>query len=514
MEDWLYYSLSIAICLAVSLLLSSLRPATPPLPPGPPLLWLIGPLLFLCRPTNFGIESIIRAARRRYGQIFTLYLLPSRPTIIITDHAVAHRVLVQRGAAFADRPPANLASRIFSSDQHNITSGAYGPLWSLFRRNITGKVFHPSCLRRNAGARRRAVARLVAGVDQKMRRDGAVAVKELLDQAVLHVAVSMCFGEGLATDDAVVAAVEALQREFLESVLGFQVFGVCPAVTKLVFRRRWKRVLSLRRRQEELFVPLIRARTGAVVADHESYADSLLGLQIPEDGGRMLKEGEVVSLCTEFLVAGTDSTAAVAEWIMANLVDQPEIQARLRAEIQQQVADGACVQEDHLPRMPYLRAVVLEGLRRHPPGHFLLPHTATTTDTKGSGDATLEGFRVPRHASVNVTVAGMALDEAVWPDARRFRPERFLPGGGGADVDLTGAKEIKMMPFGAGRRICPGMGLALLHLEWFVASLVAEFEWLPVASEPVVFAERQELSVVMRRPLRASVVRCSKNVAC
>ena len=169
------------------------------------------------------------------------------------------------------------------------------------------------------------------------------------------------------------------------------------------------------------------------------------------------------------------------------------------------------IQEDDLPRMPYLGAVVLEGLRRHPPGHFVLPHAVAATDVVEDGYATLEGFRVPRHASVNFTVAGMGLDEAVWRDARRFRPERFLPGGEGAGVDLTGAKEIKMMPFGAGRRICPGMALALLHLEFFVASLVAEFEWLQVAGEPVEFAEKQELSVVMRRPLRASVVRCTRN---
>ncbi|KAJ1267281.1 hypothetical protein BS78_07G044500 [Paspalum vaginatum] len=523
--DWLYYSLTITLCLALSMLLSSLRPATAQLPPGPPapLLWFIAPLLFLSR-TNSGMDAIIRAARSRYGHIFTLYLHPARPTIFVVDRAVAHRVLVQSGAAFADRPPASLTARVFTSDQHNISSGAYGPLWSLFRRNLSGRMFHPSCLRRYAGARRRALAGLVAGVTQQMRRDGAVVVEGLLRRAMVHVAVSMCFGEELATDG-VVASVEGLYVDFSASVVGFQVFNVCPAATKVVFRRRWKRMLSLRRRQEELFVPLIRTcraraqRDGGGVhggddssaaAVVDTYVDTLLGLHIPEDGGRNLKEDEMVTLCFEFLVAATDTTAAVVQWIMANLVAQPEIQERLRAEIEQVAAAGACIEEEHLARMPYLRAVVLEVLRRHPPGHFLLPHAATA-DTK---DATLEGFSVPSHASLNVTLAGMGLDEAVWPDARRFRPERFLPGGEGAGVDLTCAKEIKMMPFGAGRRICPGMGLALLHLEYFVANLVAEFEWLQVAGEPVVFAERQELTVVMQRPFRATVVQCTRNVNC
>ncbi|XP_066383724.1 cytochrome P450 89A2-like [Miscanthus floridulus] len=330
MEDLLYYSLAIAVCIAIIHLLSSLRPSTttvtprpPALPPGPSLLSLITPLLFLGR-TNFGIERVLSAARSRYGPVFTLYLMPSRPAIFVADHAVAHRALVQRGAAFADRPPASLPFRIFSSGQCNITSGAYGPLWRALRHNLTSKVFHPSRLGRFAAARRKALQGLVAGVvARQMRGDGVVVVEALLHRAMFHILVTMCFGERLATD-AVVAAVEALQREFLTSVLGFQVLDVCPALTRLLFRRRWKQMMSLRRRQEELFAPLIRAcraqrDAGDGVDDTTTYVDTLLGLQIPEDGGvRNLTEGEMVSLCAEFVAVGTDNTATEAQWIIGD----------------------------------------------------------------------------------------------------------------------------------------------------------------------------------------------------
>jgi cytochrome P450 family 89 subfamily A len=224
-------------------------------------LLVIGPLLFLGGSTNFGIEPVIRATRSRYGPVFTLYLLPSRPSIFVADHAAAHHVLVQRGVAFAGRSPANLPTRIFSSNQHNVTSGAYGPLWRLLRHNLTGRVFHPSCLRWYAGARRQAVASLLAGVTRQMCSSGGggggvVVLEGLLHCAMFHVLVSMCFDEGL--DDGTVASVEALQMEYATSIIGFQVLGVSRAVTKLVFWRRWKKVLSLRRRKEELFVPLIR----------------------------------------------------------------------------------------------------------------------------------------------------------------------------------------------------------------------------------------------------------------
>jgi cytochrome P450 len=134
----------------------------------------------------------------------------------------------------------------------------------------------------------------------------------------------------------------------------------------------------------------------------------------------------------------------------------------------------------------------------------MVPRAATE-----EGGATLHGFRVPRHVSVNFTLGDMAMDEAVWPDPQRFPPERLLPGGEGKNVDLTGSREIKMMPFGAGWRMCPGVDVSLLHLEWFVANMVREFEWKEVPGQPVDFAEKLVLTMVMARPLRAMVVPCS-----
>ncbi|TVU42753.1 hypothetical protein EJB05_09174, partial [Eragrostis curvula] len=457
MEDWVYYSLSITLCLALSYHVSSGHRAAagkpPSLPPGPSGLSLLVPFLFMGW-TSTGMELIFRAARSWYGPVFTLNLLP-HPVVFIADRCMARRG-VRRQAAARPRHP-----DLLQRPAHRLVR-RYGPVWRALRRNLAGKVLH--LLRRHAAVRRDAVTSLVAGVRRKMTMvdDGAVVVVEgLLHEALLRVMIRMCFGDGA------VASVAALQRELLTSVIAFQVFGVVPAVTRLLYRRRWKRMLAIRRRQKELFIPLIRARrrrdagAGEMV---ECYADSLLGLRIPgeDGGGRSLTEREMVSLCNEFLSSGTDSTVAVMQWAMANLVTRPEIQAKLRAEIL-------------------------------------------------DGGAAFDGFAVPRHGHLYFAVGDMAMDEAVWAaPATEFRPERFLPGGEGEDVDLTGTnKEIKMMPFGAGRRVCPAIDAALLHLQYFLANLVREFQWTEVPGEAVDFAERQDMSVVMRRPLRAKVVPCS-----
>ena len=98
----------------------------------------------------------------------------------------------------------------------------------------------------------------------------------------------------------------------------------------------------------------------------------------------------------------------------------------------------------------------------------------------------------------------MGRDPKVWEDPLAFKPERFLNGGGEA-FDITGSKEIKMMPFGAGRRICPASGLAILHLEYFVANLVWNFDWKAVEGGEVDLSEQQEFTVVMKNPLKAQI---------
>ncbi|CAA6669749.1 unnamed protein product [Spirodela intermedia] len=177
---------------------------------------------------------------------------------------------------------------------------------------------------------------------------------------------------------------------------------------------------------------------------------------------------------------------------MANVVKHPTVQEKLAEEV------GADIKEEDLQKKPYLKAVVLEGLRRHPPAHFVLPHAVTE-------EISVRGYTIPKNASINFAVAKMNLDGEKWQDPLEFRPERFLPGGEGEGVDMTGSKEIWMMPFGVGRRICPGMGLALLHLEYFVANLVGEFRWEAADGGEVDLSAKTEFTVVMRTPLRARI---------
>jgi len=297
----------------------------------------------------------------------------------------------------------------------------------------------------------------------------------------------MCFGS--KPDEETLISVQGVMREVILTGGGLE---EASAILGFLFRWRRARMAEIRRRQREALLTLINQRRNAPPSAVVAYIDTLFNLTA--DSGRSLHDDELVTLCSEFISAGTDTTSTSLQWLMANLVIRQDTQARLYEEIVGVTGRGKPVEEDDLQRMPYLEAVVKETLRRHPPGHFLLPHAVTLP-------CELAGYKVPADASVNFYVAGIGMDPGVWQNPSEFKPERFADEG--VEVDLTGTKEIKMMPFGAGRRVCPGLGMAMLHLNLIVARLVQEFAWECRPGETVDLSETQEFATVMKYPLQA-----------
>ncbi|KAL6127136.1 hypothetical protein ACLB2K_075179 [Fragaria x ananassa] len=500
METWL---LLILTTLLVTLLI---RPVlsfflkTKNLPPGPIHFPIITSSLWLLKPFS-DLEPSLRRLQPRYGPILTLPIGP-RPAIFISSPSLAHQALIQNGAVFADRPPFMPTSRIISSNQHTISSAVYGPTWRLLRRNLTHEILHPSCVKSYSPARKWVLHVLAKRLtDSQSSSVAGVNVVDHLRYAMFCLLVLMCFGDKL--DETQIKQIEQVERKILMNSTQFNVLNFFPALTKIVLKKKWAEFLRMRKEQEDVLLPLIRARNEAKKLrsddDHVlCYVDTLWELELPEEK-RKLTEDEIVSLCSEFLNAGTDTTSTALQWIMANIVKYRDVQERLVADIKGVVEETEEeVKEEDLQKMPYLKAVILEGLRRHPPGHFVLSHAVTQ-------DVVLDGYVVPKKGMVNFMVADIGWDEKVWEEPMEFKPERFLSGGEGEGVDITGSREIKMMPFGVGRRICPGLGLVVLHLEYFVANLVWKFEWKTVEGEDVDFAEKQEFTVVMKNPLKAHI---------
>uniref|UniRef100_A0ACD5TPL8 Uncharacterized protein n=1 Tax=Avena sativa TaxID=4498 RepID=A0ACD5TPL8_AVESA len=459
-----------------------------PLPPGPPLLLFIAK--FLVPGRNVGhIGHILRGLHARYGPIISISMVKIT-FLFVADHGLAHSVLIKGGGNFDDRPPPSVIMELFFPQ--TIGTSSYGAYWRLVRRNMHSQALHPSRIRLFSAARQRARDAMFASLRGDRSEGGSpVTVRPMLTRCLFALIVEMALGVRLGQE-----ALEEMREMMLEIFLalaGFPVFAIFPALTRRLLRKRWAWYVALREKQQLVLVPLIRAPRGA--DDPPCYADSLLELRVAEEGGRPLTDEEMAALCTEFIIGAVDTSVSLMEWVMAELVNRPDAQERVYEEV------SAKPDLSDLKGMPYLKAIVLEGLRLHPGSHIILPHGVKS-------DAEVGGYRVPKGAVINVLIADLGRDEKVWTAAQEFRPERFLDDGDGSDLDITGTREIEMAPFGAGRRMCPGHMLATLHAEYFVGSLVKEFQWLPPEPGQDAVDMTPELAsvIVLKNRLRARII--------
>lgn len=176
------------------------------------------------------------------------------------------------------------------------------------------------------------------------------------------------------------------------------------------------------------------------------------------------------SLGQDIFFGGTDTTYLVLEFAMAELLRNPRVMSKLQDEVRRCVHSGKeMVTEDDIASMNYLKAVIKETLRLHPPAPLLAPHHSMT-------DVQIDGYTVPAKIPILVNAWALGRDASVWEDTEEFKPERFMDTGGDAAVTFKG-NDFQFIPFGAGRRICPGMNFSISTLEIMLANLVYRFNW-------------------------------------
>ncbi|PWA74918.1 cytochrome P450 [Artemisia annua] len=200
---------------------------------------------------------------------------------------------------------------------------------------------------------------------------------------------------------------------------------------------------------------------------------------------------------------GTDTIALLTEWLMAELVLNQGVQYKLRYELDN-VMSNHCVSDAELMKLPYLQAVIKETLRVHPPGP-LLSWARLSTDNVHLNN----GMVIPANTTAMVNMWAITHNSKIWERPHSFEPERFLLSAGGSNVDVRGS-DLRLAPFGAGRRACPGMNLGMVTVSQLVAKLVYHYDWIQDMDRPVDLAEVLKLSCEMKEPLCAKVF--SRNV--
>ena len=190
---------------------------------------------------------------------------------------------------------------------------------------------------------------------------------------------------------------------------------------------------------------------------------------------------------------GTDTVAILLEWIMARMVLHQDIQAKVQDEIEEHVGSHRHVQDSDIPKLVYLQAIVKEVLRMHPPGPLLSWARLAVHDVQ------VGKFFVPAGTTAMVNMWAITHDPSIWTNPWDFKPERFKD----EEFPVMGS-DLRLAPFGSGRRVCPGKSLGIATVHLWLSRLLQQYKWLPSAK--VDLSECLKLSLELKRPLKCRVI--------
>ncbi|KAH7285727.1 hypothetical protein KP509_33G042900 [Ceratopteris richardii] len=173
----------------------------------------------------------------------------------------------------------------------------------------------------------------------------------------------------------------------------------------------------------------------------------------------------IMGVLTNMFGAAIDTSSLTIEWALAELLMHPRILKKAQKELQAIAKSARLMQESDIVDLPYLRAIVKETMRLHPVVPLLVPHMA-------SQDCKVSGYDIPSGTQTFINVWAIGRDPNVWEDPLIFYPERFMD----SSVDLRG-QHFELIPFGSGRRACPGLNLGLNNVHLMLANLLHAFEW-------------------------------------
>ncbi|XP_012844681.1 PREDICTED: geraniol 8-hydroxylase-like [Erythranthe guttata] len=224
------------------------------------------------------------------------------------------------------------------------------------------------------------------------------------------------------------------------------------------------------------------------------FLDVLLDY-MEDEGPQGLTRLDIKLMITELFIGGTDSSTTTVEWAMTELIRNPNILSKLRQELSEKITNGKTVQEQDLPQLPYLTAVIKETMRLHPPSPLLLPRRAEQ-------EVEIHGFTIPKNTRIWLNVLSITRDPKSWDGPTCFVPERFLD----SDIDFRG-RVFSFIPFSSGRRICPGMNLGLRMVSLILATLVQKFDWkLPNEMAPEDMDMTDRFGLTLRKAQRLVLI--------
>ncbi|XVE88619.1 hypothetical protein DITRI_Ditri19aG0084100 [Diplodiscus trichospermus] len=465
------------------------------LPPGPKPWPIIGNLNLI---SSLPHQSI-HALSQKYGPIMQLKF-GSSPVVVGSSAEMAKEILKTHDITFAGRPKIT-AGKYTTYNYSDITWSPYGPYWRQARKMCMTELFSAKRLESYEYIRREEMKLLLKGLYESSGTQ--ILLKDHLSNLSLNVISRMVFGKKYAEETGESEIVTPKEfKEMLDEL--FLLNGVLnigdsiPWLNFLDLQGYIKRMKALSKKLDKFLEHVLDEHNAKRKGVKDYVAKDLVDvlLQVAEDPDLDVKlERKGVKAFSQDLIAGgTESSAVTVEWAMSELLKKPEIFAKATEELDRVIGRDRWVEEEDIVNLPYINSIAKETMRLHPVAPMLVPRLSRE-------DCQLAGYDVPKGTRVLVNTWTIGRDPTLWDNPYEFCPERFI----GKNIDVKG-HDFELLPFGAGRRMCPGYPLGIKLIQASLANLLHGFTWKLPGNMPNQDLNMEEifgLSTPKKYPLEA-----------
>ncbi|XP_034215493.1 cytochrome P450 71A1-like [Prunus dulcis] len=460
-EHSLLFAFSFLILLLKFIYKDKSRKRRVKLPPSPPKLPVIGNLHQLRNKPHLSL----RCLAEKYGPIIYLQL-GEIPTVVVSSARLAREVLKTHDLALSSRPQIFSAKHLF----YNCTDVVFSPYsayWRHIRKICILELLSTKRVQSFSHVREEEVARLVRRVAESY--PGTTNLTKMLGLYANDVLCRVAFGRGFSEGgDYDRHGFQKMLEEYQELLGGFSIGDFFPSMEFIHSLTGMKsRLQETFRRFDELFDQMVTDHLNPKreKEEHKDLVDVLLDIQKKESTEMPLTMDNVKAIILDMFAAGTDTAFITLDWGMTELLMNPKVLERAQAEVRGVVGERRVVLESDLPQLDYMKAVIKEIFRLHPPAPVLVPRESME-------DVTIDGYDILAKTRIFVNAWAIGRDPESWENPEAFEPERFI----GSTIDFKG-QDFELIPFGAGRRGCPAITFGTATIELALAQLLHTFDW-------------------------------------
>ncbi|KAK4254992.1 hypothetical protein QN277_008057 [Acacia crassicarpa] len=463
------------------------------------------------------IHQALRDLQAKHGPLMHLKLGHANMVVANTPE-LAKELLKTHELVFSSRQM-NMAINLVTYDNATFAFAPYDTYWKFIKKLSTTELLGARTIRQFLPGRTREIHCFIKDLmDRSMTRQSVNLTQELLKLSNNIISQMTLSIKSSGTDNQAAEA-RNLAREVTQMFGEFNVADFIAICKQLDVQGFKKRAMDLHKRYDAFLERIITAReelrrqrkASANKADDygeaageekvRDFLDILLDVAEDENSEVSLTRNHIKSLILDYFTAATDTTGTTMEWTISELIKNPRVLKKAQEEVDRVTEKKRLISEADIPHLPYIHAIIKENMRLHPPVSMIM--------RKGVQDTVVNGYLIPKGTLMCVNIWAMARDPNIWESPLEFRPERFLEGKE-SGLDIKG-HHYELLPFGSGRRGCPGQSLAMLEMPVIIGTLIQCFTWKPLDSQGKIISDDSTIDMDERPGL---TVPRANNISC